>query len=165
VWRTNLTQPPSRKRLQRPSRETFVVRHGASRCPVVQLSFLPPSATSPLNFQCRGPPANVSGGRSATPRSTKLPKAEHDAKEWQAAMLAPLLVAEHDGPTDFARMGVMRALHRQGRNRHLRNAGCAPKPIGSFEGRDLIGCVRLWIAALSRLGSSEIDSYLRKSVE
>jgi hypothetical protein len=41
--------------------------------------------------------------------------AEHDAKEWQAVMLAPLLVAEHDGPTDFARMGVMRALHRQSR--------------------------------------------------
>jgi hypothetical protein len=29
----------------------------------------------------------------------KLPKAEHDAKEWQAAMEALLPVAEHDGPT------------------------------------------------------------------
>jgi hypothetical protein len=36
---------------------------------------------------------------------TKLPKAEHDAKEWQAAMEALLLVAEHDGPTQFARIG------------------------------------------------------------
>jgi hypothetical protein len=43
---------------------------------------------------------------------TKLPKAEHDAEEWQAAMQALLLVAEHDGPTMFARIGVMRALHR-----------------------------------------------------
>jgi hypothetical protein len=43
---------------------------------------------------------------------TKLPKAEHDAEEWQAAMLALLLVAEHDGPTMFARIGVMRALNR-----------------------------------------------------
>jgi hypothetical protein len=33
---------------------------------------------------------------------TKLPKAEHEAFEWQAAMEALLLVAEHDGPTMFA---------------------------------------------------------------
>jgi hypothetical protein len=32
--------------------------------------------------------------------------------EWQAAMHALLLVAEHDGPTMFARIGVMRALNR-----------------------------------------------------
>jgi hypothetical protein len=43
---------------------------------------------------------------------TKLPKAEHDAKEWQAAMEVLLLVAEHDGPAMFARIGVMRALNR-----------------------------------------------------
>ena len=30
---------------------------------------------------------------------TKLPKAEHGTAEWQAAMEALLLVAEHDGPT------------------------------------------------------------------
>ena len=43
---------------------------------------------------------------------TKLPKAEHDAEEWQAAMEALLLVAESGGPTMFARIGVMRALNR-----------------------------------------------------
>jgi len=43
---------------------------------------------------------------------TRLPKPEHDAEEWQAAMQALLLVAEHDGPTMFARIGVMRALNR-----------------------------------------------------
>jgi hypothetical protein len=43
---------------------------------------------------------------------TKLPKVEHDAEEWQAAMLALVLVPEHDGPTMFARIGVMRALNR-----------------------------------------------------
>ena len=43
---------------------------------------------------------------------TKLPKVEQDAEEWQDAMQALLLVAEHDGPTMFARIGVMRALHR-----------------------------------------------------
>jgi hypothetical protein len=50
--------------------------------------------------------------RDAALYITKLPKAEHDAKEWQAAMLALLLVAEYDGPTMFARIGVMRALNR-----------------------------------------------------
>jgi hypothetical protein len=50
--------------------------------------------------------------RDAARYITKLPKAEHDAEEWQAAMAALLLVAEHDGPTMFARIGVMRALNR-----------------------------------------------------
>jgi hypothetical protein len=45
---------------------------------------------------------------------TKLPKAEHDAEEWQAPMQALLLVAEHDGPTMFARIGVMQAINRHG---------------------------------------------------
>jgi len=43
---------------------------------------------------------------------TKLPKVEHDAKEWQAAMQALSLGAEHDGPMMFARIGFMRALNR-----------------------------------------------------
>jgi hypothetical protein len=43
---------------------------------------------------------------------TKLPKAEHEAPEWQAAMEALILVAENDGPTMFARIGIMRALNR-----------------------------------------------------
>jgi hypothetical protein len=50
--------------------------------------------------------------RDAAHYITKLPKAEHDADEWQAAMQALLLVAEHDGPTMFARIGMMRALNR-----------------------------------------------------
>jgi hypothetical protein len=43
---------------------------------------------------------------------TKLPKAEHEAKEWQAAMEALILVATLGGPTMFARIGIMRALNR-----------------------------------------------------
>jgi hypothetical protein len=43
---------------------------------------------------------------------TKLPKAEHEAPEWQAAMDALILVATLGGPTMFARIGVMRALNR-----------------------------------------------------
>jgi hypothetical protein len=43
---------------------------------------------------------------------TKLPKAEHEAPEWQAAMEALMLVVRLNGPTMFARIGVMRALNR-----------------------------------------------------
>lgn len=50
--------------------------------------------------------------RDAAEYITKLPHAEHDAVEWQAAMEALLFFAEHDGPTMFARIGVMRALNR-----------------------------------------------------
>jgi hypothetical protein len=50
--------------------------------------------------------------RDAALHITKLPKAEHDAPEWQAAMQALMLVAEYDGPAMFAQIGVMRALHR-----------------------------------------------------
>ena len=50
--------------------------------------------------------------RDAAQYITKLPKAEHDADEWQAAMEALLLVAEQDGPPMFARIGIMRALNR-----------------------------------------------------
>jgi len=44
---------------------------------------------------------------------TKLPKAEHEAPEWQAAMEAMILVVTLGGPTMFARIGVMRALNRK----------------------------------------------------
>jgi hypothetical protein len=42
----------------------------------------------------------------------KLPKAEQQRAEWQAAVEALLLVVEHNGPTMMARIGVMRALNR-----------------------------------------------------
>jgi hypothetical protein len=42
---------------------------------------------------------------------TRLPKAEHEAAEWQAAMEALILVATSGGPTMFTRIGVMRALN------------------------------------------------------
>jgi hypothetical protein len=41
-----------------------------------------------------------------------LPKAEQQTPEWQTAMQALLLVVEQNGPTMFARIGVMRALNR-----------------------------------------------------
>jgi hypothetical protein len=45
--------------------------------------------------------------------------AEHDADEWQAAMEALLLVAEHGGPTMLARIGVMRAVNTAKPNREI----------------------------------------------
>jgi hypothetical protein len=42
----------------------------------------------------------------------KLPKAEQDLAEWQAAVKALLLVVELNGPTTMARIGIMRALNR-----------------------------------------------------
>jgi hypothetical protein len=50
--------------------------------------------------------------RDAAQYITKLPKAEDDAAEWQAAMEALILVATRGGPTMLARIGVMRALNR-----------------------------------------------------
>jgi hypothetical protein len=55
--------------------------------------------------------------RNAALHITKLPKKESNLPEWQAAMQALILVAEHGGPTMFARVGVMRAL-----NRHVERA-------------------------------------------
>ena len=46
------------------------------------------------------------------PLITKLPKAKHEAPEWQAAMEALILVATSGGPTMFAGIGIMRALNR-----------------------------------------------------
>jgi hypothetical protein len=54
----------------------------------------------------------MSGIAHLSKRTSALPKAEHDATEWQAAMEALLPVAERGGDPMFARVGVMRALNR-----------------------------------------------------
>src|SRR5713101_3457632 len=58
--------------------------------------------------------ASLSIGAGASRRSPRLrlPKAEHKAAEWQAAMEALILVATSGGPTMFARIGLIRALNR-----------------------------------------------------
>ena len=43
---------------------------------------------------------------------TKLPKAEHMTREWQDAMQILMLVVARGWPTMLARIGVLRALHR-----------------------------------------------------
>jgi len=52
--------------------------------------------------------------RDAADYIMKLPKAEQDLDEWQAAVEALLLVVELSGPTMMVRIGMLRAL-----NRHL----------------------------------------------
>jgi hypothetical protein len=66
----------------------------------------------------------------------KLPKAEYDAEEWQAAMEALLLVAERDGPTMFARIGVMRALNRLSSGSSTRRGRTRSRVGGSWRGID-----------------------------
>ncbi|WP_234713351.1 hypothetical protein [Rhodopseudomonas palustris] len=43
-----------------------------------------------------------------------LPEATAQTTAWQAAIEALLVVVEHNGPTDFARMGIMAALNPKG---------------------------------------------------
>jgi hypothetical protein len=77
-------------------------------------------------------PIEADGRKLATLRDAgeyvaKLPKKEHAAPEWQAAMQALILLAEGGGPTMFARIGVMRALNRlrqEPANRGGPNHGC-----------------------------------------
>jgi hypothetical protein len=64
--------------------------------------------------------------RDAADYITQLPKAEHDADEWQAAMEALLLVAEQDRPAMLARIGVMKAL-----NRHVERVFTRQRKTGS----------------------------------
>jgi hypothetical protein len=81
--------------------------------------------------------------RDAALYITKLPKAEHDAAEWQAAMEALLLVAESGGPTMFARIGVMRAINRHverefNPNRKEKALGTAEAGTGSMINDSLV---------------------------
>jgi hypothetical protein len=59
--------------------------------------------------------------RDAAEYITALPKAEHDAADWQVAMETLLLVAERNGPEMLARIAVLNAL-----NRHTPEAPAAP---------------------------------------
>lgn len=45
---------------------------------------------------------------------TKLPKTLHDTAPWQNAMHVLIQAADHDGPIEFARLGMMQALFPKG---------------------------------------------------
>jgi hypothetical protein len=82
----------------------------------------------------------------------KLPKSEHTAPEWQAAMEALILVATLGGPTMFERVGMLRAL----------NHG-KPNPSTA---RGKVFCViwatLVWFLSLA-LKLPELQLYLRSS--
>jgi len=82
---------------------------------------------------------------------TEVPKADHDAEEWQAAMQVLLLVAEHDGPAMFARIGVIQPI-----NRHVARAIDPPGKDKHWDGERLTGpsrtCVGDRTDKLQRLG-------------
>ena len=62
-----------------------------------------------------GPAAQRSAARHAQGAAdyiTRLPKAEHESPEWQAAMEALIMAAEGRGPLMHARVGMLRALNR-----------------------------------------------------
>jgi hypothetical protein len=65
--------------------------------------------------------------------STQLSKKDSATAEWQAAMECLILVAEKNGPTMMARIGMMRALNRHvergfNPNRKDTDGGCGTPP-------------------------------------
>ncbi len=44
----------------------------------------------------------------------KLPKAQHDSAAWQSAMQVLIQAADHGGPIEFARIGMLQALFPKG---------------------------------------------------
>ncbi len=50
--------------------------------------------------------------RDAAQYITELPKADHDASEWQTAMHCLIEAADNGGPIEFARISMMRGLNR-----------------------------------------------------
>jgi hypothetical protein len=50
--------------------------------------------------------------RDAAEYISELPEAEHALPHWVTAIECLMLVAEHNGPTMFARIAMMQALHR-----------------------------------------------------
>ena len=50
--------------------------------------------------------------RDAGAYITRLPKEDHESREWQTAMHCLFEAADYGGPVSFARLGVAQALHR-----------------------------------------------------
>jgi len=64
-----------------------------------------------IRFRSRGEAASDAQGCGGL-IITKLPETEQHHPAWMAAVEALILVAETDGPTMFARIGMMRALNK-----------------------------------------------------
>jgi hypothetical protein len=63
-----------------------------------------------------GPPARTL--RDAANYIRRLPKSEHEAPEWRLAAQMLIDAAENRGPMLFAKMGMLRAMERNGEVRH-----------------------------------------------
>ena len=74
---------------------------------------------------------------------TRLPKAEHEAQEWQAAMEALILVATSGGPTMFARIG--------------HHAGVEPPRVFNPDRKATIGAGGNWRGIDDRLRGAYFD--------
>jgi hypothetical protein len=105
---------PHRRRSPDAQEECWHVYYGDVRVGTIALRTGIPHHEDPWGWACGfypgSHPAECTSGAAAT-YITKLPKAEHQAAEWQAAMEALILVATSGGPTMFARIGIMRALN------------------------------------------------------
>jgi hypothetical protein len=55
---------------------------------------------------------NLKTLRDAGAYISKLQKPKHESEEWQTAMHCLIQAADHGGPVEFARMGMMQALGR-----------------------------------------------------
>jgi len=83
--------------------------------------------------------------RDAAEYITALPKAEHDAADWQVAMETLLLVAERDAPEMLARIAVMKALNRN-------NPSPMPAPRttskAALQVKPIVGASQMFVLAL-----------------
>jgi hypothetical protein len=68
--------------------------------------------------------------RDAANYIVRLPKAEHQAPEWQTAAEVLMLIGEHGGDPMMAHIAMMRAL-----NRYKPKAAPAPRRAGSASKR------------------------------
>ena len=96
--------------------------------------------------------------RDAGAYITKLPKTEHEAAEWQAAMEALILVATSGGPTMFARIGVMQALNRRVERCSTPHASRIIGESGSLKGINEICFLALASVSISRVRAEGLQS-------
>ncbi len=102
---------------------------------------------SPPRLSCRMAASSVTL-RDAGAYITNLPKSQHDSAPWQNAMHVLIQAADHGGPIEFARLGMMQALYPK------RHAGLSfsrqrpevaqPRQAGEGSVRDEIGPFQVW---------------------
>jgi hypothetical protein len=112
--------------------QVWLAGRWAQRDPPENSSGQRPTPLLALNSErvCRRGGGKLLTLKDAADYITKLPKAEQHHPAWQAAVEALILVAETDGPTMFARIGVMLALNRD----HRPTSEPRRKAVKKYEG-------------------------------